>query len=48
MASRKKFTLPNGQTDPRTPQQKAAATRKANKAAQNKKALEQLSESAGE
>ena len=40
--------MSNGKADPRTPQQKAADTRKANKAAQEKKAREQLNDTLGE
>ena len=48
MSSRKKSTMSNGKADPRTPQQKVADTRKANKAAQEKKAQEQLNDTLGE
>ncbi|KAI0244948.1 hypothetical protein BJV78DRAFT_1339585 [Lactifluus subvellereus] len=40
MPSQKKLSLPSGEIDTRTPQQKAADTRKANKAAEERKARE--------
>ncbi|KAI0245420.1 hypothetical protein BJV78DRAFT_1287891 [Lactifluus subvellereus] len=40
MPSRKKLSLPSGEIDTRTPRQKAADTRKANKAAEERKARE--------